>query len=843
MPPPQAPPPASAFRSGPPMRLAGWLHVSPSSSSGRGGVLRPRRSSRYVRLDGEVLSVHADEDALPTATLDLRACSVSASSARSTEFRVKDHSSQSGSGLSVKCGSNEEMRTWAGSVAHSCGRSFDRGYVLGALIAQGSSSRVHYAYARDADGNVDERLVFAAKVIKKRVYDIQESTWVDRERYVNATLARHAHVVETVDVFAAVDTVHIVMELMAGGTLASLLDRHSRLPEPHARIVMRDLFSALQHLHRADVVHRDVRPENLFCSEHRFPMALALGDFRLANFVTESKVNRDVLSSMIGDVSYMATEIVRKQKYGPAVDLWSAGVLMYRVLSGSLPFSGLSTRAVYDAIRNPVVDFSAPIWDTISADAKSLVRQLIQPDPHKRISALAASHHAWLNHRPRVPASAPAALASGPFPLPRSRPSSSSLYSAPSSRARAYSSTADTVGRNRINLRSNVLSSPATTAPSSIASADLDDDDDDIAHATRGVSDMIRDFEAGTVGSGSVAGLSTSVTTSSYASPTDVLINPASVSSPELSPAYAPRLQAPPGQRPSNGRIVRNASSSRRAYSSVEDEMVSSRASSNSSDSLQHVRPADAYKTSSGKPSRLHMQPSLYSMRDLSSSSGLLSSNDLRSGASSSGPSQQRVKSFSASSEQQMRIVQSTSLRKIHEDGLQEALRDNPARMKRLLSSKVVQQHLNNTLPYRHKLIVTIRAFVAVFRMRALSNGHSLTRQLSLIADQDKSDRADHVNDIVDKRTAALNLLLLSKKAKEERDDEHMHKAEEAKLFAAATTDRSSMLHFRASQLLSRSRGADPAANPAPLDARRSGHIHARETTRDTVAKVYSRIS
>jgi serine/threonine protein kinase len=409
---------APRFRTGPPMKLAAWLSVAQSASP------LARRASAYVRLDGEVLSVHTDQYALPSEEVDLRRTQVDYSLGKSgrKDFRVVMPSAAGTTRtLSIRCDSFEEMKTWATSVEHASRRSFGAAYTLGPHIADGSHSKVYFAYpvaASPGDGDAGAggaSAVYAVKVIKRRSYDAGEAAAVERERQIHAALRSHANVVQTVDVFATVDRVHIVMELMRGGTVADLLQRHPRLPEPHARVVMRSLFAALAALHAQNIVHRDVRPDNMFTTDHRFPMELALGDFGDASLVSDQRVNRDVLSSMTGDPAYMATEVVRRQKYGPAVDMWSAGVFMYRVLSGELPFTGTSTRAVYDAVRDGAVSLDAPVWAAVSPDAKSLIRQLLQPDPHKRISALAASLHHWLLAPPpsaprpagRAPVSAP----------------------------------------------------------------------------------------------------------------------------------------------------------------------------------------------------------------------------------------------------------------------------------------------------------------------------------------------------------------------------------------------------------------------------------------------------
>jgi hypothetical protein len=146
------------------------------------------------------------------------------------------------------------------------------------------------------------------------------------------------------------------------------------------------------------------------------------------------------------------------------------------------------------------------------------------------------------------------------------------------------------------------------------------------------------------------------------------------------------------------------------------------------------------------------------------------------------------MSSLSAGPDCEPRLVVTPSLRRIHERGLHEVARENPARMRRILSNQVMQQQLASLLPMRRKLIVTARAFVAVFRLLALFRGHSITRQLSRIEDQEKRDMADHVNDIVDERKAFHEPPRAEKKGKPDRKD------------------KSSSLHLRSAHFLPRSR-------------------------------------
>jgi serine/threonine protein kinase len=345
---------------------------------------------RYVKLHGEVLSLRRQPHALPSEDYNVFdvtvRCLWNNKSARA--FRIIFREEE----LELKCKTYEEMIIWARSVQHAAARSFHKYYILGKEIAQGRHSKVYFAHPKDTD----KREVFAVKVIRRSM-DLWSGERIHREIRIASALEPHNHIVAAVDVFATSTAVHIVMEHMQGDTLADMLQEYPMLPEKFARPVMLHLLKGLSYIHGENIVHRDIRPENIFCTGKRFPMELAIGDFGISNVITDNKVNNNVLTTMtIGDLLYIAPEMACEQCYGPAIDMWSAGVVLYRMLSGSMPFVGRDAGEIMRAVRHGEINMNAPVWTQTSPEAISLVRQLLQADPFKRVSAQAAANHAWL---------------------------------------------------------------------------------------------------------------------------------------------------------------------------------------------------------------------------------------------------------------------------------------------------------------------------------------------------------------------------------------------------------------------------------------------------------------
>ncbi|KAF7086751.1 hypothetical protein CFC21_090010, partial [Triticum aestivum] len=143
------------------------------------------------------------------------------------------------------------------------------------------------------------------------------------------------HLVALHAAFDDADAVHLVVDLCTGGDLLSLLSaRGGRLPEREAAGLAVQLASALAACHRRGVAHRDVKPDNLLFDAATG--ALKLADFGSAEWFGDGRR----MSGIVGTPYYVAPEVVAGREYGEKVDVWSAGVVLYMMLSGAVPFYG-----------------------------------------------------------------------------------------------------------------------------------------------------------------------------------------------------------------------------------------------------------------------------------------------------------------------------------------------------------------------------------------------------------------------------------------------------------------------------------------------------------------------
>mmetsp|Transcript_13669 Transcript_13669/g.44289 ORF Transcript_13669/g.44289 Transcript_13669/m.44289 type:complete len:541 (+) Transcript_13669:71-1693(+) len=204
----------------------------------------------------------------------------------------------------------------------------------------------------------------------------------------------HPNLIRLYETFEDRKQVFLVMELCAGGELFErLLAMPTRcFSESRTAAVMQDTFRALAYMHGLDLVHRDVKPENILV-QSRGPLThnvLKLIDFGTARPCLE----KQVLGTMVGTSYYIAPQVLQR-KYGRGCDVWSAGVMMYVLLSGSPPFPGRTDAEIMRHVKRARYGFEKSIWSNVSSDAKDLIRQLMCVDTHARLSAEQALHSAW----------------------------------------------------------------------------------------------------------------------------------------------------------------------------------------------------------------------------------------------------------------------------------------------------------------------------------------------------------------------------------------------------------------------------------------------------------------
>jgi len=279
-----------------------------------------------------------------------------------------------------------------------------RDYEIGEEIGRGRFGVVHRCTSR-ATGEA-----FAVKSVDRS----QLGDDLDRElaqlepKLAQLASAGNPGVVQVHAVYEDEAWTHTVMDLCTGPDLLDWmgLRRGAPVPEPVAAAIVAQLAQALALCHRRGVAHRDVKPDNILIDaaaeedEDEEDGRGAAPRARLADFGSAAWVGAGGLGraeGLVGTPHYVAPEVVAGGEYGAKADVWSAGVVMYALLSGgALPFVGESAAEVLAAVMRGSVRFPPRLFGGVSPAAKDLMRRMICRDEWRRFTAEQVLAHPWI---------------------------------------------------------------------------------------------------------------------------------------------------------------------------------------------------------------------------------------------------------------------------------------------------------------------------------------------------------------------------------------------------------------------------------------------------------------
>ncbi|XP_071961798.1 serine/threonine-protein kinase D1-like isoform X2 [Antedon mediterranea] len=232
----------------------------------------------------------------------------------------------------------------------------------------------------------------AIKVIDKLRFPTKQETQLKNEVAILHKV-RHCGVVNLEGMFETPERVFVVMEKLKGDMLEMILSSvKGRLDVRVTRFLIHQILVALKFLHIKNIVHCDLKPENvLLSSEGDFPQ-VKLCDFGFARIIGEKSFRR----SVVGTPAYLAPEVLRNKCYNRSLDMWSVGVIIYVSLSGTFPFN--EDEEITDQIHNAAFMFPPNPWKEISDEAIDLIGNLLQVKIRKRYSVDKCLSHAWLQN-------------------------------------------------------------------------------------------------------------------------------------------------------------------------------------------------------------------------------------------------------------------------------------------------------------------------------------------------------------------------------------------------------------------------------------------------------------
>ncbi|THC93864.1 hypothetical protein EYZ11_006646 [Aspergillus tanneri] len=233
---------------------------------------------------------------------------------------------------------------------------------------------------------------FSKKVLEKlKVYN--------REAKILANLS-HPNIIGIEKVIKSSNTVYLFQELITAGDLFSYIQyKGGKLGDIEAAVIVRQVLMALEYLHDRDVVHRDLKPDNILMTSLADGCRVVLTDFGCARMVQPSTGR---MSTVIGTFDYSAPEVLKssKQGYTKAVDLWSLGCVTAVLLTGEIPFKDAFATSPIDISRTQGIDqLEANLkWNNAGKRAADFVRRLLVFDETERMNVKQALHHSWFSN-------------------------------------------------------------------------------------------------------------------------------------------------------------------------------------------------------------------------------------------------------------------------------------------------------------------------------------------------------------------------------------------------------------------------------------------------------------
>ncbi|KAI7881784.1 kinase-like protein [Lichtheimia hyalospora FSU 10163] len=268
-------------------------------------------------------------------------------------------------------------------------------YLLLSTLGKGEFAKVKLGI------HVESGQKVAIKLIKMDDMDCSRRIRIDREIKVLKAV-NHPNIVKMYSVIETRKTMGIVLECATGGELFDYINSRRRLKETEARRLFAQLVDGVHHLHQRQIIHRDLKLENLLLDHHHNLLIIDFGFAHVGSqeqqheMITsdEGQLPCSLLETACGSPCYAAPELVlTEESYkGPAADIWSCGVILYAMLCGYLPYQDDNLHQLYRTMVSQPPEFP----DHMSTDARDLVQKMMMPDPEDRCSMATILAHPWL---------------------------------------------------------------------------------------------------------------------------------------------------------------------------------------------------------------------------------------------------------------------------------------------------------------------------------------------------------------------------------------------------------------------------------------------------------------
>lgn len=276
-----------------------------------------------------------------------------------------------------KCTTKDEMVVKEIAITHHVKEGSEKAdqshFVLLKVLGQGSFGKVFLVRKITPP---DNNQLYAMKVLKKATLKVRDRVRTKMERDILAEV-HHPFVVRLHYAFQTEGKLYLILDFLRGGDLFTRLSKEVMFTEEDVKFYLAELALGLDHLHSLGIIYRDLKPENILLDEEGH---IKLTDFGLSK---ESIDHEKKAYSFCGTVEYMAPEVVNRQGHSHSADWWSYGVLMFEMLTGSLPFQGKDRKETMTLILKAKLGMP----QFLSSEAQGLLRSLFKRNPTNRLGS------------------------------------------------------------------------------------------------------------------------------------------------------------------------------------------------------------------------------------------------------------------------------------------------------------------------------------------------------------------------------------------------------------------------------------------------------------------------
>ncbi|KAJ8040509.1 Serine/threonine-protein kinase NIM1 [Holothuria leucospilota] len=225
----------------------------------------------------------------------------------------------------------------------------------------------------------------AIKMLDKTKLDQKTQRLLSREISCMERL-HHPNIIRLYEVIETLAKLHLVMEYAGGGELFTKITNDGKIPEPDGKLIFTQVVSAVHHMHSKDIIHRDLKAENIFYTGAGL---VKVGDFGFSTYCKSD----EHLNTFCGSPPYAAPELFKDEHYvGMPVDIWALGIMLYFMVTGVMPFRADTVAK----LKKCIIDGQFTIPNHVSSQCQELIRGMLKLDPSERLLAEQLTKASWL---------------------------------------------------------------------------------------------------------------------------------------------------------------------------------------------------------------------------------------------------------------------------------------------------------------------------------------------------------------------------------------------------------------------------------------------------------------